>query len=88
MNSRRDEISQDTTFLNAHHARRPDKMLHRNGHKSPRTGFASIVTPAVGTAQQVALITASNATSATSRSMLVELQADNSDGRLLGGTYN
>ena len=34
------------------------------------------------------LITTSNAMNATSRSMLVELQADNSDGKLLGGTYS
>jgi RND family efflux transporter MFP subunit len=34
------------------------------------------------------LVTSSNAMSATSRSMLVELQADNSDGKLLGGTYS
>jgi RND family efflux transporter MFP subunit len=33
------------------------------------------------------LITTSNAMNASSRSMLVELQADNSDGMLLGGTY-
>jgi RND family efflux transporter MFP subunit len=33
------------------------------------------------------LVTTSNAMNATSRSMLVELQADNSDGKLLGGTY-
>src|ERR1700682_1766621 len=33
------------------------------------------------------LNTTSNAMNATSRSMLVELQADNSDGILLGGTY-
>ena len=33
------------------------------------------------------LITTSNAMNATSRSMLVELQADNSDGKFLGGTY-
>jgi len=33
------------------------------------------------------LITTSNAMNATSRSMLVELQTDNSDGLLLGGTY-
>lgn len=33
------------------------------------------------------LVTTSNAMNATSRSMLVELQSDNSDGRLLGGTY-
>jgi RND family efflux transporter MFP subunit len=33
------------------------------------------------------LVTTSNAMNATSRSMLVELQADNSDGRLFGGTY-
>ena len=33
------------------------------------------------------LITTSNAMNATSRSMLVELQADNTDGILLGGTY-
>jgi RND family efflux transporter MFP subunit len=34
-----------------------------------------------------ALVTTSNAMNATSRSMLVELQADNSDGKLLGDTY-
>ena len=33
------------------------------------------------------LITTSNAMNATSRSMLVELQADNSDGKLFGGAY-
>jgi RND family efflux transporter MFP subunit len=33
------------------------------------------------------LVSTSNAMSAASRSMLVELQADNADGRLLGGTY-
>jgi RND family efflux transporter MFP subunit len=33
------------------------------------------------------LVTTSNAVNATSRGMLVELQADNSDGKLLGGTY-
>jgi RND family efflux transporter MFP subunit len=33
------------------------------------------------------LVTTSNAMNATSRSLLVELQADNSDGKLLGGTY-
>jgi RND family efflux transporter MFP subunit len=33
------------------------------------------------------LVTTSNAINATSRSMLVELQADNSDGKLFGGTY-
>src|ERR1700738_3414236 len=33
------------------------------------------------------LVTTSNAMNATSRSMLVELQADNSDGKLFGGTY-
>jgi multidrug efflux pump subunit AcrA (membrane-fusion protein) len=33
------------------------------------------------------LITTSNAMNATSRSMLVELQTDNADGILLGGTY-
>ena len=33
------------------------------------------------------LVTTSSAMNATSRSMLVELQADNSDGKLLGGTY-
>jgi len=33
------------------------------------------------------LVTTSNAMNATSRSMLVELQADNSDGKLLGDTY-
>jgi RND family efflux transporter MFP subunit len=33
------------------------------------------------------LITTSNAMSATSRNMLVELQADNPDGKLLGGSY-
>ncbi len=33
------------------------------------------------------LVTTSNAMNATSRSMLVELQADNSDGKLLGETY-
>jgi RND family efflux transporter MFP subunit len=33
------------------------------------------------------LVTTSNAMNATSRSMLVELQADNLDGKLLGGTY-
>ena len=33
------------------------------------------------------LITTSNAMNATSRSMLVELQADNSDGKFLGGIY-
>jgi hypothetical protein len=32
------------------------------------------------------LVTTSNAMNATSRSMLVELQADNSDGKLFGGT--
>jgi RND family efflux transporter MFP subunit len=34
-----------------------------------------------------ALVTTSNAMNATSRSMLVQLQADNSDGKLLGDTY-
>lgn len=34
-----------------------------------------------------ALITTSNAMNASSRSMLVELQADNPDGKFLGGTY-
>ncbi len=33
------------------------------------------------------LVTTSKAMNATSRSLLVELQADNSDGKLLGGTY-
>src|SRR6266481_3206933 len=33
------------------------------------------------------LVTTSNAMNETSRSMLVELQADNSDGKLVGGTY-
>jgi RND family efflux transporter MFP subunit len=33
------------------------------------------------------VVTTSNAMSETSRSMLVELQADNSDGKLFGGTY-
>ena len=33
------------------------------------------------------LVTTSNAMNTTSRSMLVELQADNSDGKLLGGAY-
>ena len=33
------------------------------------------------------LVTTSNAMSAASHSMLVELQADNADGKLLGGTY-
>jgi RND family efflux transporter MFP subunit len=33
------------------------------------------------------LVSTSNAMNATSRSMLVELQADNSDGKLLSGTY-
>jgi RND family efflux transporter MFP subunit len=33
------------------------------------------------------LITTSNAMAATSRSMLVELQTDNPDGKLVGGTY-
>jgi RND family efflux transporter MFP subunit len=33
------------------------------------------------------LVTTSNAMDATSRSMQVELQADNSDGKLFGGTY-
>jgi RND family efflux transporter MFP subunit len=33
------------------------------------------------------LVTTSNAMNATSHSMLVQLQADNSDGKLLGGTY-
>jgi RND family efflux transporter MFP subunit len=33
------------------------------------------------------LVTTSNAINATSRSMLVELQGDNSDGKLLGDTY-
>jgi RND family efflux transporter MFP subunit len=33
------------------------------------------------------LVTTSNAMNATSRSLLVELQADNPDGTLLGGTY-
>jgi RND family efflux transporter MFP subunit len=33
------------------------------------------------------LVTTSNAMNSTSRSMLVELQADNADGMLLGGTY-
>ena len=33
------------------------------------------------------LVTTSNAMNAVSRSMLVELQADNSDGKLLGNTY-
>jgi hypothetical protein len=32
-------------------------------------------------------VSTSNAMNATSRSMLVELQADNSDGKLLSGTY-
>jgi RND family efflux transporter MFP subunit len=34
------------------------------------------------------VVTTSNAMNAASRSMLVELQADNSDGKLLGGTYS
>jgi RND family efflux transporter MFP subunit len=34
------------------------------------------------------VVTTSNAMNATSRSMLVELQADNTDGKLLGGTYS
>jgi RND family efflux transporter MFP subunit len=33
------------------------------------------------------LVTTSNAMNSTSRSMLVELQADNADGKLLGGSY-
>jgi RND family efflux transporter MFP subunit len=33
------------------------------------------------------VVTTSHAMNATSRSMLVELQADNADGKLLGGTY-
>jgi RND family efflux transporter MFP subunit len=33
------------------------------------------------------VVTTSNAMNATSRSMLVQLQADNPDGKLLGGTY-
>ena len=33
------------------------------------------------------LVTTSNAMNAMSRSMLVELQADNTDGKLFGGTY-
>jgi multidrug efflux pump subunit AcrA (membrane-fusion protein) len=33
------------------------------------------------------LVTTSNAMNATTRSMLVQLQADNSDGKLLGDTY-
>src|SRR5260370_6751506 len=33
------------------------------------------------------LVTTANAISPTSRSMLVQLQADNSDGKLFGGTY-
>jgi hypothetical protein len=33
------------------------------------------------------LVATSNATNETSRSMLVELQADNPDGNLFGGTY-
>jgi multidrug efflux pump subunit AcrA (membrane-fusion protein) len=33
------------------------------------------------------VVTTSNAMNATSRSMLVELQADNSDGKLLANTY-
>ena len=33
------------------------------------------------------LVTTSNAINATSRSMLVQLQADNSEGKLFGGTY-
>jgi RND family efflux transporter MFP subunit len=33
------------------------------------------------------LVTTSNAINTTSRSMLVQLQADNSDGKLFGGTY-
>jgi RND family efflux transporter MFP subunit len=33
------------------------------------------------------LVSTSNAMNATSRSMLVQLQADNSEGKLLGGTY-
>jgi multidrug efflux pump subunit AcrA (membrane-fusion protein) len=33
------------------------------------------------------LVTTSNAMNETSRSMLVELQADNADGKLFGGTY-
>jgi RND family efflux transporter MFP subunit len=40
-----------------------------------------------GTKFDATLVTTSNAMNAASRSMLVELQADNSDGRLLGGTY-
>jgi RND family efflux transporter MFP subunit len=36
---------------------------------------------------EATLVTTSNAMNATSRSMLVELQADNSDGKLLGDTY-
>ena len=33
------------------------------------------------------LVTTSNAVNANSRSMLVELQADNADGKLFGGAY-
>ena len=33
------------------------------------------------------VVTTSNAMNATSRSMLVELQADNADGQLFGGSY-
>jgi RND family efflux transporter MFP subunit len=36
---------------------------------------------------EATLVTTSNAINATSRSMLVELQADNSDRKLFGGTY-
>jgi RND family efflux transporter MFP subunit len=36
---------------------------------------------------EATLVTTSNAMDATSRSMLVELQADNSEGKLFGGTY-
>jgi RND family efflux transporter MFP subunit len=36
---------------------------------------------------EATLVTTSNAMNATSRSMLVELQADNADGKLLGGNY-
>jgi len=36
---------------------------------------------------EAALVTTSNAINETSRSMLIELQADNADGKLFGGTY-
>lgn len=40
-----------------------------------------------GTKLDATVTTTSNAMNATSRSLLVELQADNADGKLMGGTY-